>query len=140
MPRRFAPCTSGLRAPLPLNVHLLTLRPTAPGQLLLRLSHQFGIDEDPSLSGLAAVDLATLFAQWEVTAAEEVSLTANQNKSAILARRRLAAQWTVADGDRPHPWRQLSFNFSANSTAVLGPLEIKTFAVSVVARVSSTTI
>ena len=60
--------------------------------------------------------------------------TANQNKSAILARRQLAAQWTTVDGDRPHPWRQLSYNFSANSTAVLGPLEIKTFAMSVVAR------
>ena len=115
----------------------MTLQSLSDRQILLRLAHQFGIGEDALLSEPVSVDLSTLFNRstaFSIGAVREVSLTANQNKSAILARRRLAAQWTTADGDRPHPWRQLPYNFSANSTAVLGPLEIKTFVLSVIAR------
>lgn len=56
-----------------------------------------------------------------------MSLTANQNKSAILERRRRALQWNTNATATPHPWRALAYDYHTNSTAVLGPLEIKTF-------------
>merc|ERR1712217_1004966 len=52
--------TAVIRA-LPTNVELMTLQTLSQGQLLLRLSHQFGLGEDKVLSNLAAVDLAALF-------------------------------------------------------------------------------
>lgn len=120
---------SALLTPLPPNVQLLTLQLLRHGLLLLRLGHQFSIDEDASLSSPVGVDLGSLFdpAFVNITAAREVSLTANQDKSAILARRRLAVKWHAEDGAQPHKWRSIIFDFAVNRTVVLGPLEIKTF-------------
>lgn len=41
---------SGLRAPLPANVHMLTLEPWRDGTHLLRLEHVYDIVEHPTLS------------------------------------------------------------------------------------------
>ena len=42
-------------AQLPINVHLLTLETRRPGVLLLRLAHQFAVDEDPVYSNPVVV-------------------------------------------------------------------------------------
>ena len=124
---------SALATALPPNVQLMTLQLLRPGLLLLRLAHQFGVDEDAQLSQPVSVDLATLFnatvAGFTITNATEVSLTNNQAKSEILKRRRLAAAWHPhAHAGERKPWRSLPpLDFSASTVVTLGPLEIKTF-------------
>jgi len=123
---------SALSYALPSNVQIMTLQALAPGELLLRLSHQFGISDDATLSKPVTVDLASLFAPTaiHVTSAKEVSLTNNQDKSSILARRRAAASWrTEGSAEAPHSWRDADFDFAKDSRVMLGPLEIKTFVV-----------
>ena len=127
-----APFRSALRAPLPPNVQLTTLQSLSEGKLLLRLSHQFAIDEDATLSKPVLFDLSTLFdpAAIVIKEAVELSLTANQNASAIRARRAAAAATWRAEGGAappPHAWRSAHFDWATNATVALGPLEIKTF-------------
>jgi hypothetical protein len=61
-----------------------------------------------------------------IKSAREVSLTNNQDKQAILKRRAAALKWS-ADGAKPHPWRNATFDWATSSVAVLGPLEVKSF-------------
>ena len=128
---------TALTAPLPINVQIMTLQALSPSKLLLRLAHQFGIGEDEKFSRPVTIDLATLFdpttSDVEIANAREVSLTNNQNKSAILKRREDAMGWSSGSNDeeKPHPWRSAVFTWNnmrgAPSPVVLGPLEIKTF-------------
>ena len=68
-----------------------------------------------------------------VVHATEVSLTANRQKAEILARRRANAHWPVegeAEGPpKPHTWRVAAgaLHWEKSSVVTLGPLEIKTF-------------
>ena len=126
--------TSALSRPLPDNVQLMTLQALSKGQFLLRLSHQFGIHEDPLLSAPVQVDLSTMFNPkvLELTMAREMSLTNNQKKSEIVARRKLNQQWNLErPTPAPHPWRQATFDFARSPLVTLGPLEVKTFVLSV---------
>ena len=52
---------SALAQPLPVNVQIITLQSLSEREVLLRLAHQFGVNEDVILSHPASVDLATLF-------------------------------------------------------------------------------
>ena len=78
-----------LREPLPQNVHILTLEPWKENQILLRLEHQFDIDEDPNLSLPVKVNLKKLFnpdsVPFTVKRINEVALGANlpENKVRI---------------------------------------------------------
>ncbi len=120
---------SALANELPPNVQLMTLEPLAEqGEILLRLSHQFGPDESEALSSPVKVDLAKLFLPdaLRIKSAREVSLTNNQDKQAILKRRAAALKWS-ADGAKPHPWRNATFDWLTSSVAILGPLEVKSF-------------
>jgi lysosomal alpha-mannosidase len=65
---------SALRAPLPLNLHVVTLHAQAPTTFLLRVAHMFGVNEDDTLSGPASCDLATLFSAFTILSAEELVL------------------------------------------------------------------
>ena len=126
------PSFSALAKPLPPNVQLMTLKTMGPGVILLRLAHQFGIGEDPTLSAPVSVDLSTLFSKAagiDIVNITEVSLTANMDKAAIMRKRALAAAWpTVDTGARPHPWRSAPpLDFAADPVVKLGPMEIKTF-------------
>ena len=80
---------------LPVSVELITLQQFGPGQILVRLAHQFGIGEDAALSQPVSVDLMQVFTAFRVKDISEVSLTANQKKADILKRRKLAMQWCV---------------------------------------------
>ena len=135
--------SSALSRPLPDNVQLMTLQALSKGQFLLRLSHQFGIHEDAVLSVPVQVDLSTMFnpnvlelthtpPHALLTMAREMSLTNNQKKSEIVARRKLNQQWNLERPTRaPHPWRQAPFDFAKSPLVTLGPLEVKTFVLSV---------
>jgi len=121
---------SALAEQLPNNVQLMTLQAMKEGEILMRLSHQFGINEDVLLSAPAQVDLSTLFDPKviELTMAVEVSLTNNQKKTEILARRELNKQWNLEKlAPAAHPWRQAIFDFAKSPVVTLGPLEVKTF-------------
>merc|ERR1719242_2067763 len=52
--------TGFLRDSLPDNIHILTLEPWKENQILLRLEHQFDIDEDPQLSLPVKVNIRKL--------------------------------------------------------------------------------
>lgn len=128
------PSFSALAQPLPDNIQLTTLQALSEGQILLRLSHQFGIDEDDSLSAPVDVDLSALFNPkvLSLTMAVERSLTNNQDKSHIVARRQLDTPWKTEIPTRaPHPWRNATFDFLKSPVVTLGPLEVKTFVLTV---------
>jgi len=79
---------SGVKTPLPPQVHLLTLADNSflsggPNTVLIRLAHKYEVGEDPSLSQPAEVDLSTLFSDIELESCIEMSLSANQPLSAV---------------------------------------------------------
>ena len=112
--------TTFINKSLPLNVELMTAQLWAPSTLLIRLSHQFGIAEDPDFSKPVIIDLATFFlTPPRVSSVVELSLSANQG----------------VNHHTPLLWNTTS---SVNgvrakrhqSTAItLTPLQIRTFAV-----------
>ncbi|KAI1305362.1 Lysosomal alpha-mannosidase [Halotydeus destructor] len=72
----------GLTRPLPANVHLLTLEAWSYGTVLLRLEHFYeSTDDVTGLSKDANVTLNALFRDFEVIAALEMTLSANQVKA-----------------------------------------------------------
>ena len=73
---------SGLRAPLPPNLHLVTVHAQSPRALLLRVAHMFAVGEDSALSAPASLDLRTLFAGFNITSAEETILPGTEPLSA----------------------------------------------------------
>jgi lysosomal alpha-mannosidase len=121
---------SALTKSLPANVEVMTLEALPTEDVLLRLSHQFGLGEDKVLSNPVTIDLSTLFDPsmvGNITSAREVSLTNNQDKADILARRQMAAKWHE-NGEKPHPWRNVpALDYPRNPLITLGPLEIKAF-------------
>jgi hypothetical protein len=80
-----AAATSVLSADLPRNVHFATLQAVTDRELLVRLAHQFAVGEDPELSQPVTIDLFALLAAFQPTAADELTLSANQLKSEQLA-------------------------------------------------------
>ncbi|RXG60191.1 Lysosomal alpha-mannosidase, partial [Armadillidium vulgare] len=75
---------SGLSAPLPDNIHLLTLEPwSSPGTWLLRLENFYEVNES-SLSESVDVDLESLFSEWTVSNIRELVLGANAYKEDVV--------------------------------------------------------
>ena len=70
-----------IREELPENVHILTLEPWRENQILLRLEHQFDVDEDPKLSLPVKINIKKLFnpntVPFTVKKISEVALGAN---------------------------------------------------------------
>ncbi|RXG61086.1 hypothetical protein Avbf_12273, partial [Armadillidium vulgare] len=75
---------SGLSAPLPDNIHLLTLEPwSSSGTWLLRLENFYEVNES-SLSESVDVDLESLFSEWTVSNIRELVLGANAYKEDVV--------------------------------------------------------
>uniref|UniRef100_A0A1J3IV57 Alpha-mannosidase n=1 Tax=Noccaea caerulescens TaxID=107243 RepID=A0A1J3IV57_NOCCA len=72
---------------LPDNVALLTLQELDDGNVLLRLAHLFEVGEDKELSGVASVQLKKLFPGKKIAKVTEMSLSANQERSAMEKKR-----------------------------------------------------
>ena len=136
------PATSMLAAPLPPNVQLLTLHALNATTVLLRLAHAFAMGEDAALAQPVRVDLSTLFSEsagFKIVAAQEVSLTGNQPVAEVMRRRGRAMQWTRQNVDQiaqTHPWRTAAlaaaWRYDVDPVITLGPMEIKTFDLTVV--------
>eukprot|EP00039_Didymoeca_costata_P021504 m.344721 g.344721 ORF g.344721 m.344721 type:complete len:1047 (-) comp25011_c0_seq1:126-3266(-) len=124
---------TALRNTLPENVALLTLLRQSDNEWLIRLGHQFGVNEDSSFSEPVHVELETLFQPFvgQILSVTELTLTGNQDKSDLLHQRKQTS-WNV-EGERhqpsDHAWRHVpAVDWDAGvRTVVLGPLEIKTF-------------
>ncbi len=113
---------SGVTAPLPANVHLLTAHSIATDTLILRLSHSYEVGEDAVNSQPATVSLANMFAPITLTSCVEMTMTANQPLTAV-------PQTTyMLDGGQnvtlpiiPTP------PAGADMSITLGPMDIRTF-------------
>ena len=101
---------------LPANVHLLTLESFGKS-VLLRLEHQFAVNEDDELSKPVTVQLKGLFQDFTILAMTELNLSGNLVKN----QRKHAADWNQARRQN----RILSSSDDFEIT--LHPMEIRTF-------------
>ena len=115
---------SSLQAALPPNVMLVTFV-EFDGNIddnksthMLRLGHQYGIDDDPDLSQPVQVDLTALLSKFKVVAAEEMTLSSNQRYNDWVDRR---MDWL---GSGPLAPSNVDI---AHPVVTLGPMEIRTF-------------
>lgn len=115
---------SVLAKPLPPNVQIITLTPWGDGEVLLRLAHQFGLDEDAALSQPATVDLEGLFTIFDIAQADERGLAAGISRKEVKARR---IPWRV-EGEAANTSAQQAPRVQTKTLAVtLGPLQVRTF-------------
>jgi hypothetical protein len=113
---------SGLAAPLPPNLHLLTTHAQGPHELLLRLAHLFEVNEDPVLSRPATVGLTSLFANTSLTSCVEYTTPGARPVASV-------AQHTVTiEGEGAVTWPALPAGPVGNGQVVtINPMEIRTF-------------
>ena len=110
------PSFSYIPGSLPPNVQLMTLQRRRNGALLVRLAHQYDVNEDSVLSTPAKVDWSQLFGST-VASVRELTLTANED----LHERQARLRWR-----KPSSESLLDKN---TTTVVLQPMEIRTFEV-----------
>lgn len=108
-----------IKKPLPPNVGLMTLSSRGNRQVLLRLAHLYGVDEDPVLSKPAIVNLADILSR-SISVVEEMSLSANQPLSNVKK-----LKWKTTDGVQPTPPK--IFPTGPPGPIQLGPMQIRTF-------------
>lgn len=110
-----------LNASLPENVMVVTFSALKKANLfLVRLAHQYGIDESHSLSSPVYVDLQSLFQNQFIESITEKTLSANQDR-AKWERKRL--RWTDYDMNGVTKYCALD----SGHLIELKPLEIRTF-------------
>jgi hypothetical protein len=118
----YKPSASGLSAPLPPNVHLLTVQSQNATTVLLRFAHMYESSAPQQYSSNATVALATLFAGKTVTAVQEMSLIANQGIEQIPS-----FTYTM-EGSDPVTLPILPPAPTGNGISVsLSPMQIRTF-------------
>ncbi|XP_067673707.1 lysosomal alpha-mannosidase-like [Haliotis asinina] len=125
---------SGLSAPLPSNVHLLTLDqvPGKVNKLLLRLENIFERRELAESERIAELDLEDLFSKFRVTGVRELTLGANHNVSSV---RRL--RWKKPDGSLTPSQvgsTEGRYKHEAPFTITLTPMEIRTFHIDIIQK------
>ena len=75
---------SALQTPLPPSVELMSAYAQRNGTVLVRLAHNYGVDDGADNARAVSVDLSTLLVPaFKVSAVREVSLTANTTPGAI---------------------------------------------------------
>ncbi|MCO5548560.1 hypothetical protein L7F22_002020 [Adiantum nelumboides] len=110
---------------LPENVALITLQELKDGQILLRLAHLYELNEDEVLSTAAYVDLKKVFSNQQIEDIVEMSLSANQKKSEMKARRK----WRVRGEREVQQAAQRGAPVDKKLIVELGPMEIRTFVI-----------
>ena len=108
---------------LPANVHLLTLE-TRNEQTLIRLEHQFEIDEDAKLSQPITVSLEGLFKEFDIVNLTETNLSANQ-----LLKDKKPLHWKIKKERKPrHSVKKRNQSYvGPKLTVELHPMQIRTF-------------
>eukprot|EP00095_Tigriopus_kingsejongensis_P004818 maker-scaffold769_size100554-snap-gene-0.18 protein:Tk04818 transcript:maker-scaffold769_size100554-snap-gene-0.18-mRNA-1 annotation:"lysosomal alpha-mannosidase (mannosidase alpha class 2b member 1)" len=123
---------SGLTRDLPQNVNILSLERygTSPDQILLRLENIFGPNE--GMDEPAILDIDTLFADFEITNVEEMSLGGN-----ALLEERSRLHWNSQSFPKDHEKAHPMARALQTSQVVLKPMEIRTFLLTVDKQSSS---
>jgi hypothetical protein len=126
---------SGVSTALPKNVMLITKRllyndeASTAMAYLIRLGHQYGINEDPKLSQPAAVDLQSLFPGQTIQSIQETTLSGNVDIS-TWHRERL--DWTSVNRRDSVRDEETTHGQEFRGTSVtLDPMDIRTFKVTV---------
>lgn len=121
---------NGISVPLPENIMLVTFKRVQQSQpymtYLIRLAHQYSIDEDPNLSSPVQIDIQNLFTSKLFTAVKVVSVvekTVTGNRDwADWERERL--KWN----DIKDSTKKVETTWNDSNTIVqLKPMEIRTF-------------
>ena len=86
-----------LASELPVNVHLMTLQQWQHDSVLVRLSHQFAVEEDAELSGAVVVDVAALLSPLKPVSMTEMTVTANQDRVGMLSKK---LRWSESNSVR----------------------------------------
>ncbi|EOA22308.1 hypothetical protein CARUB_v10002909mg [Capsella rubella] len=111
---------------LPENVALLTLQELDDGNVLLRLAHLYEVGEDKELSGVASVELKKLFPGKKIGKVTEMSLSANQERSAMEKKRLVwKVQGEESNGEEKTPKRGREID-PRKLEMELYPMEIRT--------------
>ena len=113
---------SGLAAPLPANVHLLTTQALSPSLLLLRLAHLFEAGEDAVLSAPVTLNLSTLFAKRTLAGCQEMTTPGVVPVASVPVR-------TVqVEGEGAVTWPALpAAPAGAAQTVTINPMEVRTW-------------
>lgn len=123
---------SGLKSPLPDNVHMLTLeqwggptiRPSATQPFLVRFEHIYEKGENSALSQPVKILAKDLFVPFSIKTMEELTLGANLPLADL---KRL--QWKTKDYTTDSEAVRRPIQAADNFTVILNPMEIRTFQV-----------
>jgi hypothetical protein len=102
----------------PINVELMTVQVWDNDQVLIRVSHQFGVNEGSVYNVPATVDLQSVFSV-QITSVTELSLTANQP---VGAHKPLV--WNTTSVENTNSRVRVPLD---GTSVTLNPLEIRTF-------------
>ncbi|XP_076348984.1 lysosomal alpha-mannosidase-like [Tachypleus tridentatus] len=123
--KQFKTKFSGLKRPLPPNIHLLTLEQWKGNSVLLRLEHFFDRTDDPdALSKPINVTLKEMFTPFDVVNVTETTLGANQ-----LLKETSRLTWNTEGSSASNNDRQKDIPKTPDFNVTLSPMEIRTFVV-----------
>lgn len=112
---------------LPVNVHLVSLEKLPENKLLLRLGHQFAVNEDSTLSQPVVVDVAELLSPYKPVSMVETTLSANQDKASQQSEK---IQWQFSSESKVIKNDLLArLNGVDGLKVTLDPMQIRTFVV-----------
>merc|ERR1712062_587796 len=101
----------------------ISLEPDTGGTLLMRLAHQFGVDEDLEMSKNVHLDLRKLFVN-EIVVIEELALTGTVPRAEVLQRQ---VRWNIDEEQSENERVTSAADSVGQSDITLGPLQIRTF-------------
>ena len=121
--------SSSLSIDLPLGIHLVTLQRTSSNELLIRLAHQYAINEDVTYSEPIELDLGEIFKAYNPKSFVELTLSANEDKNTQLKNK---IQWNSNGKANPKSSKTTKDKNKKtvdvnNMVVMIHPMEIKTF-------------
>jgi len=114
---------------LPLNVNLLSLELLTENELLVRVSHQFAVDEDPVYSEQVSFDLFSVLSKFNPIDAVETTLSGTQLKE---TREQNKIRWkSTSESKNSHEFTPIKVTAEGNFMVTLYPMHVKTFIVKI---------
>ena len=113
--------TSFIPFELPSNLELITLQSWNSGQVLMRIAHTFGINEDPELAKPVTINLASFPFVANLTIVE-LTLTANQ-----VAGVHVPLKWNVSSDGQHRELYHRQLLQPNQTTLIINPMEVRTF-------------
>lgn len=120
---------------LPVNVQLATYQRISSTEVLVRLAHQFSVDEDEMLSRNVEVNIKLLFNELLIKQIDELTLSTNQLKDVQMKNKILWSELqAIKNGDEKYATADASAKGHAvmDGTVTLKAMEIRTFLLHVV--------